>query len=324
MTRTSTPPSSAQPKYTLRQLQLFIAACDTGSITQAGQLEQLTQSAVSSSIRQLESATGVKLLDRRHAQGVVPTAAGVAFLAEARKLVEESIQLDRKAKELTGEVRGRLTVGFNGNIAPLIAAQLCARFTERYPEVDISILEGTRGDLTAALRDGIVPLAFLNGFEIEPPMRFEMLVELPPFIGIAASHPAAGRRSLTIQEVAAMPMVHFESGQVVDYQLGLFKPHGLEPLIGTTTRFSAMVRSLVANGYGYTILNSRPMVGRSLDGMPITAVPLEGDHLPLQYGIATWHRDRETRLTSAFVEFTRNALSTGDMLGLRPVTVDSP
>ena len=63
-------------RFTLRQLQYFVAAAEAGSVTDAALNIPVSQSSVSAAISQLEAALGVQLLIRHHAQGISPTAEG--------------------------------------------------------------------------------------------------------------------------------------------------------------------------------------------------------------------------------------------------------
>jgi len=77
-------------RFTLRQLELFVAVCETASITLATEREHISQSAASSAIAQLERALGAQLLVRRHAHGVTPTPAGRQLLHRVRTVLREA------------------------------------------------------------------------------------------------------------------------------------------------------------------------------------------------------------------------------------------
>ena len=71
-------------RYTLKQLQYFVAAAETGSVKLAAQQIPISQPSVSSAISQLEREFDVQLFLRHHAQGLSLTAAGRRMLREAR------------------------------------------------------------------------------------------------------------------------------------------------------------------------------------------------------------------------------------------------
>ena len=95
-------------RFTLRQLEYFVATCDAGSVTGAAKGIPVAASSVSAALSQLEAAFGVQLLIRYHARGVSPTPAGRQFLERARALLRDADGLERLASELTGELSGTL------------------------------------------------------------------------------------------------------------------------------------------------------------------------------------------------------------------------
>jgi len=87
-------PHNVQMRFDWTDLRVFLYACDTGSMTEAASCSNLTLAAVSSRIRGLEESIGILLL-RRHARGVVATAAGEALARHARLLFHQLDALRR-------------------------------------------------------------------------------------------------------------------------------------------------------------------------------------------------------------------------------------
>ena len=112
-------------RFTLRQLEYFVATCDAGSVTEAALRIPVAQSSVSAAIAQLEAALDVQLLIRHHAQGVSPTPAGRKLLERARELLRDADGFERFAAELTEELTGTLQLGCLVTLAPLVAPRLC-------------------------------------------------------------------------------------------------------------------------------------------------------------------------------------------------------
>ena len=77
-----------------------------------------------------------------------------------------------------------------------------------------------------------------------------------------------------------------------DYFQSFFVKAGVKPQIKERTRDMAVLRSLVANGYGYSIANVRPLNARSPDGKPLHFVPIIGDVRPMKMGILTTRRQK--------------------------------
>ena len=124
-------------RFTLRQLEYFIAAGETGSITQASERIHISQPSISTAISQLEQELDVQLFVRHHAQGLSLTPAGRMMLLEAKRLVEQAESLYAAASEASEEVRGQLNVGCLTTLAPMILPELALSFMAAFPKASI-------------------------------------------------------------------------------------------------------------------------------------------------------------------------------------------
>src|SRR5258707_14043708 len=107
-------------RYTFRQLEYFIAAGETGSITLASERISISQPSISTAISHLERELGVQLFVRHHAQGLSLTPVGRTLLRDAKQLIEQAEALYATASEASGQVRGQLTVGCLVTLAPMV------------------------------------------------------------------------------------------------------------------------------------------------------------------------------------------------------------
>jgi DNA-binding transcriptional LysR family regulator len=90
------------------------------------------------------------------------------------------------------------------------------------------------------------------------------------------------------------------------------------PNIAERTRDMAVMRSLVANGFGYSFANIRPLSDRAPDGKPLAFVPLSGGVKPMQLGLVM-ARDAQSLVTiRAFVDHARAHVADGHVPGLTP------
>jgi hypothetical protein len=83
------------------------------------------------------------------------------------------------------------------------------------------------------------------------------------------------------------------------------------------------VRTMVANGYGYTILNARPRSEYALDGRRLVRVPLAGEHRPMVIGTATLKLLAQPKLVNAFEEHCRASISDSYIPGMVAPKLDS-
>lgn len=304
-------------RFTLRQLEYFVAACEAGSVTEAALTIPVSQSSVSAAIAQLEAALGIQLLIRHHAQGVSTTPAGRRFLLRARELLREADELERFASELTQELSGTLDLGCLVTIAPLVMPRLCQDFTQAHGGVTIELVEAGQDELLARLRSGALSLAVTYDLQIEDDVAIEPLAELPPYALLAEGHPLGERDEVSLAELADEPLVLLDLPLSREYFHSLFLAQGVKPTVRHRTPHPEVVRTLVANGYGYSLINARPRVDYALDGRGVRTVRIAGTARPMQLGLATLAVARPTRLVAAFQEHCRRTITSASIPGMR-------
>lgn len=131
----------------LRDLHLFFAVVQSGSMAGAAKHLSVTQPAVSKAIGDLEAALGVRLLDRSP-QGVEPTMYGRALLTCGSTVFDELKQGIRKIEFLADPTVGEIRIGCVELLSATIVPQIILRFAELYPRVVVHV-----DDLTAPALD---------------------------------------------------------------------------------------------------------------------------------------------------------------------------
>jgi len=279
-------------RFTLRQLEYFVAAGEAGSITEAARRTHGSQPTVSSAVARLEKALGVELFVRHHAHGVTLTPAGTRFLGEARALLRQAAELERYGVELAEGVSGPIDLGCLVTLAPVVAPRLCREFVRSHPDARVELLEGGQEELLRALHDG----------RISEEIRFEPMATLPPLAVLPSAHPLAKGKDVSLADLAAEPLILLDLPLSREYFLSLFLAHGLEPAVSRRSANSEVIRSMVANGFGYTLVNIRPGIARALDGRGFAVLPLREPARPLHAGLAMIGSAHQPRTVEAFRE----------------------
>ena len=153
-------------RYTFRQLEYFIAAGETGSITLASERINISQPSISTAISHLEEELGVQLFVRHHAQGLSLTPAGRSLLREAKRVIEQAEALYTVASESGDQVRGQLTVGCLVTLAPMVMPELSHSFTSAFPATQIRHVENNQERLLEALRRAEIDIAITYDLQI--------------------------------------------------------------------------------------------------------------------------------------------------------------
>jgi DNA-binding transcriptional LysR family regulator len=139
-------------------IRAFVATADHGSMTVAGNVLHLTQSAVSQQIMRLERRLGQALF-RRERRGLKLTAAGDRLLPKARRLIGLN---DEIWTEMTTRCEGALRLGVPYDLVGTSLAPVLKRFAEARPLVEISLVCAASPALLAALERGDVDIALVE------------------------------------------------------------------------------------------------------------------------------------------------------------------
>ena len=273
-------------RFSLKQLRYFVAAGQTQSVTKAAELCFVSQPSISAAVSHLEDVFGVQLFIRHHAQGLSLTPSGRRLMAQAAQLLKQAENLHQYASDLGQTLTGRLEVGCFLTLAPILMPDLIKGFQQENPGLEIICREGDHEQLLAGLRDGAYELAFVYDLETGNDVVFLPLAEIPPYAILPASHRLAKRRRVKVKDLIEEPLVLLDLPHSRDYFARIFHDLKLSPKIAHRTPSPNMVRSLVANGFGYALLNVRPTFDRAMDGKTFAAVALADKLPPLRMGIA--------------------------------------
>lgn len=303
-------------RFTLRQLEYFIAVGEAGSIALASEKVNVTAPSMSSAIAQLEAGFGVQLFTRRHAQGSVLTPTGERFLEQARVVLADAAELNDMANIYTGSVRGPLRVGCLKTFVQLMVPQLRRGFEDKYANVEFSQFDLDQAQIFEELGSARIDVALTYDLSLHSDIDFQPLQTLPPYVMVAIDHPLAGRRELTAAELVEHKMVLLDMPHSSDYFLSLFRALGQRPRIAERTSEIAVQRSLVANGFGFGISNMRTVSEYSMDGKPLKFVPLRTEVPPLHLGIALSRSAHVSRTIQAFIDHCHEAADADSLPGL--------
>lgn len=307
-------------RFTFRQLSYFIAVGEAGSVAKAAEKINVSSPSISAAISQLEQEFGIQLFIRQHAQGLSLTPGGRRFLNRARLLMDQADALHDLASDIAGQPRGPIAIGCLSTVAPLVLIAIRRSFEQAFPEARVSQADAHQARLLEMLRYAEIDVAITYDLALADDIAFEPLASLPPHVLVAANHPFASRDRLKLEDLVEEPMVLLDLPMSREYFLSIFQDRGMRPKIAERASDISMLRSLVANGYGYALLNIRPKLDRAPDGTALAMIPLGGDCRPMALGLATIRSDRETRIVGAFREHCRAEIREGVIPGMVSLT----
>lgn len=305
-------------KFTFRQLEYFVAAAEAGSIAAASERIHISAPSISVAITQLEQQLGAGLFIRQH-NGLHLTTIGQDVLARAKAVLEDARALHEAANQEEAELKGRIALGCLTTLAPMILPELVQSFARLHPAVALELVEGTQDQLIGHLRRGVADVAITYDMHIPPDLEFETLASLPPLLMVSAEHRLARQTSIDLREVIHDNYILLDLPYSRDYFLSVFRHAGLTPRIGMRTTQIDVVRTMVANGLGVSVVVSRPLNEAALDGRPVVSVPIANPMPLLDIG-AVARRVPETVLMAAFRQHARASIGDDYIPGMRPLS----
>ncbi len=145
---------------TISQYEYIVAVDTFRHFAAAAAHCHVTQPTLSMQIQKLEDQLGMVLFDRdKHP--VLPTDAGMAVIAQARKVLAEHERLIEVVKESKGVVAGKLSIGIIPTLAPYLLPLFVNRFMRKYPDVVLQVSELTTEQIIDHLKRGLLDCGLL-------------------------------------------------------------------------------------------------------------------------------------------------------------------
>lgn len=238
----------------LKQLRTLVEVVRRNGFSAAAEGLHTTQPNVSKTIRQLEEQVGLPLLDRAR-QGVRLTPAGEIVYRRALTLLADRDSLEAELDDLRGLRAGELNLGLPLLGSDILFAPLFAAYRERYPGVQLRLLELGSQALEESLLAGEVELAGsllpvdAQAFEWQPVRREPMVALLPP------EHRLAGAAALRLDCLRSAPFILFERGFALNRRIvAACAKYGFVPHEVARSSQIAFIAALVAAGMGVAVL----------------------------------------------------------------------
>lgn len=262
---------------TVRQLEIFLAVHDLGSVKAAAESLHLTQPTVSMQLKKLSEAIGMPLYDRV-GRGREFTDAGRALAATAREVLDSFERLDMTLSDLRGLKAGTLRIAVV-TTSKYFIPQLLGSFCEQYPAVDLQFKVGNREQIIQRLHDGLDDLYVFS----HPPEDEDIVVTdfLPnPLVAIApVSHPLASRKRLTLTDLATEPFLMRESGSGTRHAIERhLEKHGVRMNVRMTIESNEAIKHAVMSGLGISILSEHTLTyggDTGLAQLKVSKLPIE-------------------------------------------------
>src|SRR5579859_6196866 len=290
----------------LRHLRYFLAVGEALNFTKAAAQLRVAQPALSRQVQALEDEIGVDLL-RRSPRGVTLTAEGKLFLEEVRELLKRADESVEKVRALARGEYGELHVGYAPAPTVEILPPALAAFQKAFPRVRVLLHDLSEQELIDGLQNGTLELAVMPGDTglQSGGLEFEALRSYPICVALAPTHRFARLKSITLDAVAAEPLIGFNRKDYPEYYAGLdrlFGPLGIKPRFVVECDSSSSLITEVETGRGIAIASP---VLKHVSGKRLLYRPLTGTKEVMSVGIARATKGDVTPAGEKFCEILR-------------------
>jgi DNA-binding transcriptional LysR family regulator len=185
----------------LRQLECFVAIAEEGSFRAAAERLHMSQPPLSRQIKQLETELGVPLLTR-DPQGASLTAAGKAFVAEAKKTLLQPAGAVAAARRFARGKPHRLRIGYTTVLDSDVFPSLEPAFRKVFPDGSLEFSGHLSVELMRRLRRGALDVALIGLPSDTGELRVEPLYREPLVAVVPSRHPLARHKLLSLKQLA--------------------------------------------------------------------------------------------------------------------------
>lgn len=292
----------------LRHVEVFYAIMRAGSMTGAARILDVTQPAVSTALKALETRLGLRLFDRAHGR-LAPTPEAKALLPDVAELFGRLGAVERFSQDLAGGTRGMLSIA--------ATSPLCDGFVARAVATFVAARPGVRASLQALaspmVLDRVVSREVDLGVVYEPVVSAAVTAEeiRRSVLGcvMPARHPLARRRSIRVRDLAPHPVVTYLPQALLRPLIDRFLSEKRDPVrIAVETGTSATALTLAAHGAGIALIETELFRARPLRGFVMR--PVE-PRIELRILLVRARDARASRVLDAFVAHLREGYAAG-------------
>jgi len=296
---------SAWPNLEVRHLLALVTVVETGTFSAAAEELGYTQSAVSQQVGILERIVGASLFERPGGRRPVQlTAAGEMLLIHARAVIARVSAAAADLRALASGQQGELRVGTLPSVGTKVLPRLLRSFRAEWPGIQIVLRESRESaDLIHDVETGEIDVTFIDIGPYETgSLAVRRLLDDPMVLLAPADAPEAGRRAVSIDDVAHLPMIGTRNPgcrQIID---NAFRQAAVLPSYVFRSDDTPTIQGLVGSGLAYAVL---PLLTVDEGDQNVAIIPIRPEPPPRRLGIS-WHPDR--RPPAALLPFVDAAL----------------
>lgn len=274
---------------TLKQLQYLVSLQEHGHFGRAADACFVTQSTLSSGLRELETLIGVTLVERTR-RVVRFTPLGDRIAEKARRVLREAEELGDLARAAGRPLSGEMRMSVIPTIAPFMLPRILPRLRADYPDLKLYLREEPSGPACEGLHNGRTDCVLLALPYACGEVTAQRLFDDRLFVAFPEGEYTPCPTSIAAADIDETRLLLLEDGHCLkDHVLSACNRPELRAvatMLGTSLH---TIVQMVDNGLGVTMLPEMAINAGILARTNIIARPLEGDHPMRSIGLV-WRR----------------------------------
>ena len=275
-------------KYSLRQLEIFVAISRTGSVSRAAEALSLSQSAMSTALSELERQFNLQLFDR--------VGKSLRINETGQQLLPRAVELLDRAKEIENLLQGHagfghMRIGATLTVGNYLATILVARFLQEHPESRIQLQVHNTSTIVQQIANHELDLGLIEGdcnhpdIEVQPWIADELVVFSAP------DHPLASQRKVSLEQLLQEEWILREKGSGTRETFDrAFHSHHSKLKIRLELEHTEAIKRAVESGLGIGCISRLALKDAFRRG---SLVPISTPNLDLsRFFYFLWHKQK--------------------------------
>jgi LysR family transcriptional regulator for metE and metH len=287
----------------VRHLKLIVAVTEEKSVTRAGEVLHLTQSALSHQLREIEDKLGTPLFLRMNKKMIL-TQAGERLLQTARQVLDEMKRAEHQISQMAASREGTLRISTECYTCYHWLPDVMKNFRRKFPGVEVRIdAEATHRPIQALLQ-GKLDLGIVSEVRHDTRLEYRALFNDEVVAIMSADHPLVSRPYLTARDFADQNLIMYVGPEESTLFQKVLRPAGITPARVSTVPLTEAIIEMVKAGLGISPL-ARWAVEEQVAAGKVVARQLKRKGLHRQWQAVTIKQDATPAYIDEFIGLLR-------------------
>lgn len=240
------------------KLKVFCTVAETKSFSRASEIIHLTQPAVSLQIQALEEIYETRLFDRAP-NTITLTPAGEILYTYAREILSLYAAATKDIGDLTGLVKGSISIGASTTIGNHLLTPVLADFRKTHPKIKINLFVGNTKRIVEMLNAGNIDISLVEGDIAKQKLSVEKLIVDELVVIVPSLHPWAKKKEASIFDITKEPFISREEGsgtrQIIEKYLNQYGINAHDLKVSMMLGSTEAIKEAVESGMGISIVS---------------------------------------------------------------------